>query len=221
MALKPGASETDRSAPAEQTLDREIDLRLIGSHMNYLQTVTVKSQQTAFSALVQSGHYTVETSDFLSAGIVYAVNAPAQLAVSGGGKVELDVSVDASANLRVRGFPAYLCFGGCADLQPSNLADFAAARATSLFDYAGTDGAGDSNVYLADDVQTRTTITLARNVEAQLDSIQPVLPVMVTSWAPTLGVTKMPPVMAGLAAVAWKPRLRVWPLLRSTGNGVS
>jgi len=186
---------------AEQPLDREIDLSLIGSHMNYLQTVTVKSQQTAFSALVQSGHYTVETSDFLSAGIVYAVNAPAQLAVSDGGKVELDVSVDASANLRVRGFPAYLCFGGCADLQPSNLADFAAARATSLFDYAGTDGAGDSNVYLADDVQTRTTITLARNVEAQLDSIQPVLPVMV-SYTCNLSLGNTPGILANADAHA-------------------
>lgn len=99
---------------AEQALDREIDLRLIASDMNYLQTVAVKSQQTAFSALVGPGHYTVETSDFLSAGVVYAVDTPAQLDVSGDGQVELDVSIGASADLRVRGFPEYLCFGGCA-----------------------------------------------------------------------------------------------------------
>lgn len=186
---------------AEQALDRQIDVRLIGDDMSYLQTVAVKSQQTVFAALVKPGQYAVEAGDFLSAAVVYAVDTPAQLSVSGDGHVELDVTVGASANLHVRGFPEYLCFGGCADLQPSNLADFAAARATSVFDYAGTDGAGDSNVFLTDDVQTRTTITLARNVETQLGNLQPVLPVMV-SYTCNLSLGDTPTILANADAHA-------------------
>ncbi|ASV98325.1 hypothetical protein [Paraburkholderia aromaticivorans] len=196
-----GYVEVAIKVTADQTLDRQIDLRLVASDMSYLQTVAVQSQQTAFSALVRPGHYTVEATDFLSAGVVYAVGTPAQLNVSGDGRIELDVSIGASANLHVRGFPAYLCFGGCADLQTSNLADFAAARATSVFDYAGTDGAGDSNVFLADDVQTRTTITLARNIETQLDNVQPVLPVMV-SYTCNLSLGDTPTILANADAHA-------------------
>ncbi|WP_144111914.1 hypothetical protein [Paraburkholderia sp. BCC1886] len=175
-----GYVEVDIQVVSAQSVDRQIDVRLIGGSMSYLQTVTASSQQTAFSALVQPGEYTVAVNDFVTAGVVYALGAPSQLSVSAQGKTQLEVTVEPSANLNVRGFPAYLCFGGCADLVPSNQADFVAARATSVFDYAGTDGAGDATVYLTDDPQTTATITLARNVEAQLGNTQPVLPVMVS-----------------------------------------
>lgn len=185
----------------DHPVDRQLPLRLIGGSMNYLQNVTATSQQTAFSALVQPGDYTVVADDFLSAGVVYAVGTPSRLNVPGSGSAALDVTIEASANLSVRGFPAYLCFGGCADLTPSNQADFAAARATSVFDYAGTDGAGDSSVYLTDDPQTRATITLARNVELQLGNTQPVLPVMV-SYTCNLSLGDTPTILANADAHA-------------------
>jgi len=186
---------------AAQSVDRTTDLRLIGGTMSYVQTVSATSQQSAFSAKVQPGEYTVATSDLLSAGIVYVVEAPPRLTVARGASAELDVTITASANLNVRGFPAYLCFGGCADLTPSNLADFVAARTTSVFDYAGTDGAGDSSVYLTDDVQTRTTIELARNVETQLGNVQPVLPVMI-SYTCNLSLGDTPGILANADAHA-------------------
>ena len=186
---------------AAQSVDRTTDLRLIGGTMSYVQTVSATSQQSAFSAKVQPGEYTVATSDLLSAGIVYVVEAPPRLTVARGASAELDVTITASANLNVRGFPAYLCFGGCADLTPSNLADFVAARTTSVFDYAGPDGAGDSSVYLTDDVQTRTTIELARNVETQLGNVQPVLPVMI-SYTCNLSLGDTPGILANADAHA-------------------
>ncbi|MFM0174189.1 hypothetical protein [Paraburkholderia sediminicola] len=196
-----GYTKVTISVTADQSVDQQLQLRLIGGSMNYLQTVIAESQKTAFSALVQPGDYTVVANDFLSAGVVYAVETPSQLSVPGGGSAELDVTIGASANLNVRGFPAYLCFGGCADLTPSNQADFAAARATSVFDYAGTDGAGDSTVYLTDDPQTRATITLARNVETQLGNVQPVLPVMV-SYTCNLSLGDTPTILANADAHA-------------------
>ena len=139
--------------------------------------------------------------DFLDTSVVYAVETPSLLSVPASASAQVDVTIEASANLSVRGFPAYLCFGGCANLTPSNQADFAAARATSVFDYAGTDGAGDSSVYLSDDPQTRATITLARTVETQLGNIQPVLPVMV-SYTCNLSLGYMPTILANADAHA-------------------
>ncbi|WP_168795021.1 hypothetical protein [Paraburkholderia aromaticivorans] len=196
-----GYTKVTINVTADHPVDRQLPLRLIGGSMNYLQNVTATSQQTAFSALVQPGDYTVVANDFLSASVVYAVGTPLRLSVPGSGSAELNVTIEASANLSVRGFPAYLCFGGCANLTPSNQADFAAARATSIFDYAGTDGAGDSSVYLTDDPQTRATITLARNVEIQLGNIQPVLPVMV-SYTCNLSLGDTPTILANADAHA-------------------
>ena len=67
----------------------------------------------------------------------------------------------------VPGFPDFLSFGGYADL--TNLAtaeeDFVKARASSIFAFAGKDGAGDPEEHLEDDASTRRTIALARSVE--------------------------------------------------------
>lgn len=165
---------------AAQAVDRDIELRLIGDSMNYVQTVAAKTGQTSFPALVQPGNYSVTASDFINSSVVYVVDVPSQLSVAKDGSTRLEMTISPSANLAVRGFPNYLCFGGCTDLVPSNEADFVEARTTSLFDYAGTDGAGDANVYLTDDMQTRATISLARSVEADLGKVQPVLPVLVS-----------------------------------------
>jgi hypothetical protein len=53
------------------------------------------------------------------------------------------------ANLNVGRFPS---FGGCTDQTPSNRAGFAAARVSSVFKYAGIEGAGNSGTFLTDDI---------------------------------------------------------------------
>ncbi|WP_246642065.1 hypothetical protein [Paraburkholderia edwinii] len=164
---------------SEATLSQEVTMRLVGGSMTYTQTIDVETQMARFGVPVRPDTYTVSAPDFLSGNVVYAVDTPAQIVVSGTGTTTLEVSIEASANLDVPGFPAYLSFGGCADLTPGNQADFASARACSVFKYAGNDGAGDANTYLSADTATSTTINLARSIETQLGG-QPVLPVMIS-----------------------------------------
>jgi hypothetical protein len=179
---------------ADAALSQQITLRLSSDSMSYVQTVAVKTQDTAFSAPVKPDTYSVQVSAFLSGGVVYAVDVPAQLVVASDGSSALSVSIAKSADLHVPGFPAYLSFGGCADLTPGNQADFAAARASSVFKYAGNDGAGDANTYLTQDTATSTTISLARSVETQLGG-QPVLPVMI-SYTCNLSLGDTPTMLA-------------------------
>jgi hypothetical protein len=179
----------------EKTVARQITLRLSSESMNYTQTVSVSTQETAFSAPVKPGTYSVRVDDFVCEGTVFAVRVADTLVVADDGTTALDLSVDASANLNVPGFPAFLSFGGCADLTPGNQADFVAARASSLFNYAGVDGAGDDNTYLTDDQSTRQAIQLARNVEAALDNGQTVLPVMI-SYTCNLSLGNTPGMLA-------------------------
>lgn len=180
---------------AERTVAREMTLRLSGDSMSYTETVLATTQKTAFSAPVKPGTYTVCADDFVSEGVVFAINTGKTLVVTGDGAAELDVSVESSANLNVPGFPAFLSFGGCADLTPGNQADFAQARASSLFNYAGVDGAGDDNTYLTDDQSTTQAIQLARNVEATLNNGQTVLPVMI-SYTCNLSLGNTPGMLA-------------------------
>ncbi len=156
--------------------------------------MTVESQTTAFSARVKPGSYTVTAPAFVSNGVVYVVDAPSPLVVASNGTTVLEVSILRSANLNVPGFPPYLAFGGCADLTPGNQADFASARASSVFKYAGNDGAGDARTYLTEDPATTTTINLARSIEAQLGG-QPVLPVMI-SYTCNLSLGDYPTILA-------------------------
>ncbi|MDR5877194.1 hypothetical protein [Caballeronia sp. LZ032] len=186
---------------ADKPLSQSIVLRLQGADMNYSQTITATIQTTSFTAPVKPGTYTVIAPAFVSGGIVRVVDAPASLAVAANGSSVLDVSIEASANLNVRGFPSYLSFGGCVDLTPGNKADLAAARATSIFVYAGTDGAGDSNVYLSDDPQTRALIKLARDTESALGNTQNVLPVAI-SYTCNLSLGNTPGILANADAHA-------------------
>jgi len=179
---------------ADATLSRQITVRLSSDVMSYAQSVAVKTQTTAFSALVKPGTYGVFAEAFLSGGAVYAVDAPAQLVVADDGSSTLNLAIGKSADLNVPGFPSYLSFGGCADLTPGNQADFASARASSVFKYAGNDGAGDANTYLTQDTATSSTIDLARNVETQLGT-QPVLPVMI-SYTCNLSLGDTPTMLA-------------------------
>ncbi|CAB3746588.1 hypothetical protein [Paraburkholderia humisilvae] len=186
------------SVTADTTLPQQVTLRLTGSAMNYTQSIAVETQNTAFSAPVKPGTYAVSAPAFLSGGIVYAVDVPAEFTVGSGlprhKAATLNVSIEKSANLNVPGFPSYLSFGGCADLTPTNQDDFVSARASSVFKYAGNDGAGDANTYLTDDPATTSTIDLARGVEAGLNG-QPVLPVMI-SYTCNLSLGDTPTMLA-------------------------
>lgn len=73
----------------------------------------------------------------------------------------------------------FLSFGGCADMTPGNQADFVAARASSVFKYAGNDGADDPGTWLNDDPATTRTIDLAQAIEDELGDGSPVVPVMI------------------------------------------
>jgi hypothetical protein len=161
-------------------LQRQVTLRLAGAGMNYTQVLSVADGDTVMSVPVKPDTYAVSVGSFVSAGVVYVVDTPDTIVVTGSGPAILDMAVAESANLNVPGFPSFLSFGGCADLTPGNVADFAAARASSIFNYAGVDGAGDAATYLTDDQSTRQTIQLARDVEAQLGDGQRVLPVMIS-----------------------------------------
>ena len=166
---------------ADSASGKVLNVRLVSSGMAYVMQVAASSQRVSFPCVIKPDTYSVEVSNFIESGIVHAVTAPAQLVVQKDGSTLLALKVTRSANLNVRGFPAYLSFGGCADLTPGNVPDFVEAKTSSIFIYAGVDGMGDATLYLADDVQTRTTFNMARDVEAKID--QPghlVLPVIIS-----------------------------------------
>ncbi|WP_454766664.1 hypothetical protein [Cupriavidus campinensis] len=167
---------------SDATLNVSIDVRLVAADMTYSQPVKVhEGTHTHHMAVpVAPQQYAVEVSDFLFDSVVYHVEAPSHLIVTANGAAQLHLSVTQGASLKVKGFPDFLSFGGCADLTPGNQADFVAARASSVFKYAGFDGAGDANQYLTQDNQTTATILLARNVEQQIGGGHQVLPVMVS-----------------------------------------
>jgi hypothetical protein len=162
------------------SLDTTVTVRLISPSLVYTQAVKVQAGTTPFDAVVAPGEYTVKASSFLEDGTNYVVLYPATLTVAPDGSARLQVKIQRGANLHVRGFPNFLSFGGCADLTPNNQADFVAARASSVFKYAGIDGAGDPGTFLSDDPATTRTIALARAVEAELGDGNPVLPVMIS-----------------------------------------
>jgi hypothetical protein len=175
-------------------LPQQITVQLTGSGMNYAQSVAVQTYDTAFSVPVKPGAYAVSAPAFLVAGMVYVPNVPAQFTVPNGGGASLSVCIEQSANLNVKGFPAFLSFGGCANLTPGNADDFVAARASVIFTYAGFDGAGDSNQYLTDDTNTSSLIALARTVESRLPG-QTVLPVPI-SYTCNLSLGNTPGILA-------------------------
>ncbi|PLP97317.1 hypothetical protein [Cupriavidus pauculus] len=159
-----------------------LEVRLVAGNMIYRQEIRIEAGTHTYELAVpvQPQTYTVEVADFLLDGQVYHVQAPDDLRVAPSGASRLLIAVAQGANLNVRGFPDFLSFGGCADLTPGNAADFVAARASSVFKYAGFDGAGDANTYLTADNQTTATVLLARDVEQQIGGGHQVLPVLVS-----------------------------------------
>ncbi|MDT6964433.1 hypothetical protein QTN24_23245 [Cupriavidus sp. SZY C1] len=167
---------------SDVTVGTPLDVRLVADGMTYHQSFPIRagSHDHQFAVPVGPGRYDVQIPDFIMDGVVYNVRAEDFVHVAANGTTRLAVSVSRGANLKVRGFPDFLSFGGCADLTPGNAADFVAARASSVFKYAGFDGAGDANVYLESDNQTTATILLARDVEQQIGGNHRVLPVIVS-----------------------------------------
>ena len=167
---------------SDTAIDTPINVRLVGDDMTYSEPVRIQhgTHTHHYAAPVEPARYTVDVSDFLLDGVVYSVEAPEHLLVPAHGAPTLNLTVSKGANLKVRGFPDFLSFGGCADLTPGNAADFVAARASSLFKYAGFDGAGDPGQYLPDDAQTTRTIQLAREVERLIGGGHKVLPVIIS-----------------------------------------
>ena len=146
----------------------------------YTQKVQAKTGTQEFALPVAPGHYTVQAPSLIEDGTVYAIEVGPSLTVTQDGKSKLHLTLQRGANLKVHGFPNFLSFGGLSDLDPTSENDFIAAGASSLFKYAGYDGAGDPDTYLYDDPATRRSIESAKSVELQVGLGHTVLPVMIS-----------------------------------------
>ncbi|WP_187645264.1 hypothetical protein [Cupriavidus campinensis] len=188
---------------SDVTVTAPLDVRLVAPNMSYHQTFHLAAGTHSYNLAVpvEPQTYAVEVSDFIFDGVVYNTQAADHLVVLSTGKTQLHIDVSQGASLKVRGFPDFLSFGGCADLTPGNAVDFVAARASSVFKYAGFDGAGDPGQYLSDDAQTTRTILLARDVEKQIGGGHKVLPVMV-SYTCNLSLGDTPTQLANTQGLA-------------------
>ncbi|KAI1759899.1 hypothetical protein GGR53DRAFT_470878 [Hypoxylon sp. FL1150] len=137
------------------------------SNLFYDQIIQLNAGFAKFDVPITPGAYTVQASGFIDGTTVYAVEAPTSFTVAADGSSILELTTRKGANLDVHPFPNFLSFGALSDLVDMEGTDFVKAQASSLFKYAGNDGAGDSGVYLDDD-------------QATLGSDHPVLPVMIS-----------------------------------------
>jgi hypothetical protein len=173
--------------PIDVTTDLEptgesIVLRLVSTDETafiYSKEVAIESGTITLGTPVAPGKYTVRAVGFIKDGTVYATQAADEIAVASDGSSTLDLQITRGPNLLVRGFPSYLSFGAISDLADLEGKDLTAAKVTSVFKYAGNDGAGDAGGYLADDPATTKTVQLAALVSQNLGG-QPVLPVMIS-----------------------------------------
>ncbi|KAI1824521.1 putative hydroxymethyltransferase [Xylaria intraflava] len=144
----------------------------------YRQDVTFSSGGTAkFGIPMATGTYKVHVSGHIQSGVVYGAQTADQISVNAA--ATLSVTFIRGPNLLVPGFPDYLSFGALSDLVDLEGKDLAAAKVTSIFKYAGNDGAGDASVFLGTDPATAKTVNLAATVSAALGG-QKVLPVMIS-----------------------------------------
>ncbi|KAI1099318.1 putative hydroxymethyltransferase [Jackrogersella minutella] len=157
-----------------------ISLRLSSTNneLIYTQVVNVSESSTKFDVPVAPGDYAVKATGFFDGTTVYAIKAPADLSVASDGSTKLELATQCGADLNVTGFPDFLSFGALSDLVDLEGDDFVAANASSVFKYAGFDGAGDANQNLSDDTSTTKTVELANKVAERLG--RPFLPVLVS-----------------------------------------
>ncbi|KAI1779032.1 putative hydroxymethyltransferase [Hypoxylon cercidicola] len=150
------------------------------SHRIYSQEIPLNTASPQFNVKVAPGSYTVQATGFIAESTVYAIQVDSALTVASNSTSVLELKIRKGANLAVRGFPNFLSFGALSDLVDLEGTDLVAAKASSLFKYAGTDGAGDSGSYLDDDLSTTKTVQLAANVEKKLGEGHSVLPVLIS-----------------------------------------
>ncbi len=150
------------------------------SNVVYTQKVPAKKGTQDFAVAVAPGHYKVQAPNLIDNGVVYATKVDTSLNVTQDGKSKLHLTTQRGAHLKVHGFPDFLSFGGLSDLGQTSAKDFTAAKASSLFKYAGNDGAGDPSEYLPDDPATTKTIELAKVVEKDIGGGHTVLPIMIS-----------------------------------------
>ncbi|KAM0522578.1 hypothetical protein ACHAPE_002170 [Trichoderma viride] len=161
-------------------VEQDILIRLTSKDLIYTGKVSAKAGTTPFSVLVAPGEYSIRNASFVNSGTVYVVETANNITVSPDGNTELDLTLLKGASLQVKGFPDHLSFGAIVDLMPGNVKDLTAARVSSIFKYAGVDGAGDNKEFLTDDTPTRRTIQLARDVEKELADGSTVLPIIIS-----------------------------------------
>lgn len=181
---QPDAAKLIINIHAEQPVSATFGLRLTNdeSTPREYRFDNLPAQQSSAEQAVAlvPGTYAVKSGTFIHDGVLHYVDvAPAPLTVKANSPVQLNVTIIVGANLRVKGFPDFLSFGGCADMSPSNVEDFAEARVSSLFKYSGDDGMGDASGYLDPAKEpTSKIIEMARDVSAKTGDR--VLPVMVS-----------------------------------------
>lgn len=161
--------------------DEPIALRLVSRDQTafiYSEQVPIKSGTITLGP-VAPGRYKVSAPGYIKDGTVYGAHVVNEIEVASDGSSKIDMEILRGPKLAVRGFPDYLSFGAISDLVDPKGKDLTAAKVTSVFKYAGDDGAGDAGAYLDDDPATTRTVDLASLVSTNLGG-QPVLPVMIS-----------------------------------------
>lgn len=161
--------------------DESIALRLVSRDQTafiYSREVSIESGTITLGP-VAPGNYKVSAPGYIKDGTVYGAHVVSEIKVAPDGSSKIDMEILRGPKLAVRGFPDYLSFGAISDLVDSEGKDLTAAHVTSVFKYAGTDGAGDAGAYLDKDPATTRTVDLASLVSKNLDG-QSVLPVMIS-----------------------------------------
>ncbi|MEO3989430.1 hypothetical protein [Pseudocitrobacter cyperus] len=179
---KTGSATLTLKVQAEKTVAATFDLRLLGDEgRQYLFAgLPMQSGNRMQTITLAQGIYQVQSDVVICDGVLHYVDAASEtIQVDSNSQQTLEITLTQGANLHVKGFPDFLSFGGCADMQPSNVDDLAEARVSSLFKYSGDDGMGDASGYLDPAKEpTLKIIEMARNVSAKTQ--ESVLPVMVS-----------------------------------------
>ncbi|EKZ5286389.1 hypothetical protein REV77_004000 [Klebsiella aerogenes] len=169
---------------AEESVAATFNVRLIDDsdipRQYCFANLPLQTASHAAAAKIAQGAYRIQSGTLIQDGVIYYIDAASPtLHIDNNSPLTLSLVVTKGANLRVKGFPDFLSFGGCADMSPSNVEDLAEARVSSLFKYSGDDGMGDASAYLDPAKEpTSKIIQMARDVEAI--SGDSVLPVMVS-----------------------------------------
>ncbi|MGV7961219.1 hypothetical protein QPK13_08915 [Photorhabdus tasmaniensis] len=82
-----------------------LSIRLSSEEMEYEQQIQIISENSTWPVPVKPGIYTVEASNFIVSKTVYVVSVPGSITVSSGDQNVLNIRIEKSANLTVKGFP--------------------------------------------------------------------------------------------------------------------